>query len=459
MPSCADGAEPDSGLILDASGFLYGETRDGGKHRYGTVFMASVNGGESVLHSFLEGKSAYAGDGLLRDSKGNLYGTTSSAYIRNPKYFGVVFELKKKGFHYLHEFAVADPASGYGPNSPLVMDANGNLYSTAYSGGITNCLYENGCGLVFEITAAGSERVLYTFAGAPDGANPGGGVVVDEQGNLYGTTFYGGTGSNCEYPQFGCGTVFKIAPDGTETVLYSFKGEEDGGYPNGGLVLDSQGNLYGTTGNCGSSGCNYGAVFEVTPGGAETLLHSFAGGTDGAYPIGSLIMDGQGNLYGTTGQGGGSGCYGGEGCGTVFEVTPQGVETILYRFNGTPDGSNPAGGLVFDAQGNLYGATATGGVYGYGTVFVLPPGSEVVSIAINPANGEAGVGGTLQFEAFGTYSDGSSMDITSLVSWSSSNPSVATIQSGGLATGISVGTTTITASYEGIAGTAGLTVN
>ena len=375
MPDCADGATPDSGLILDSSGFLYGETWEGGTHRYGTVFMASVDGGESVLHSLAHGKTAYPWGGLLRDAKGILYGTTSSSYYRNPKVFGVVFELKKKTIHYLQKFLVADTANGYGLNSPLVMDANGNLFGTAYSGGTAGCLYNVGCGLVFEISASGTETVLYNFAGAPDAANPRSGVIFDGQGNFYGTTFYGGTGSGCAYPEFGCGTVFKVTRSGTETVLYSFSGEADGGYPNGGLVLDAEGNLYGTTGNCGSSGCNIGAVFKLTPSGAMTLLHSFAGGLDGAYPNGGLVLDAQGNLYGTTEEGGGSGCYGGDGCGTVFKLTPAGVETILYRFNGAPyaDGSGPAGGLVFDGQGNLYGATAGGGAYDEGTIFKIMP--------------------------------------------------------------------------------------
>ena len=215
-----------------------------------------------------------------------------------------------------------------------------------------------GCGLALALLipvggahAKSTETVLYSFTGGADGGNPFAGLIKDASGNFYGTTVEGGA--------HGLGTVFKLAPDGTETALWSFTGA-DGSYPEGGLIMDASGNLYGTTSSGGADGD--GTVFEVALNGAETVLHSFTGGPDGKGPQAGLVMDNKGKLFGTTVFGGAN------GDGTVFKVTPGGTETVLYSFAGKPDGYAPSGGLI-RRNGNFYGTTAEGGTEGLGTVF------------------------------------------------------------------------------------------
>jgi len=241
----------------------------------------------------------------------------------------------------------------------LISDTQGNLYGTAEFGTRTGCDTTYGCGTVFRLTPQGKRTVLNAFLGGEPSA-----VIMDARGSLYGTTFYDGPS--------GYGTVFEVSPQGKKTVLYSFSGGRHGAFPQAGLVADAQGNLYGTTSEggrrCVTAGC--GTVFEVTPQGAETVLYAFKGRSDGAVPYARLIWDVQRNLYGTTSGGGGN------SSGTVFEVTPQGTETVLYAFQGKSDGAVPYAGLIWDAQGNLYGTTSEGGNsgcngYGCGTVFEL----------------------------------------------------------------------------------------
>ncbi len=255
-----------------------------------------------------------------------------------------------------------DGTDGTNPYAGLVQDTQGNLYGTAYQGGM------NAVGTVFMVDTTGKETLLYTFTGTMgDGAYPIGGLVRDGQGNLYGTTNQGGTS--------GRGTVFKLDTTGKETVIHSFTGGADGTTPYAGLVQDTQGNLYGTTPQGGTS--NKGAVFKVDTTGKETVLYSFTGAKgDGEYPFAGLVQDTQGNLYGTTSQGGTS------GLGTVFKLDTTGKETVLYSFTGTGgDGANPYTGLVRDTPGNLYGTTRMGGdpTCQCGTVFkVDTTGKETV---------------------------------------------------------------------------------
>jgi len=231
-----------------------------------------------------------------------------------------------------------------------------------------------GCGLALAVLVplggahAKGFSVLHSFTGS-DGAYPTDGLIADGAGNLYGTTEFGGADNY--------GVVSKLAPDGTETVLYSFTRGSDGEYPYAGLIMDSSGNLYGTTGFGGADGA--GVIFKLAPNGTETVLHSFAGGSDGSYPQAGLIMDKKGNLYGTTPYGGGiAGCEG-YGCGTIFKLAPNGTETVLYSFTGGSDGSEPVAGLIMDSSGNLYSTTYGGGADGDGVVFKLTPnGTETV---------------------------------------------------------------------------------
>jgi len=230
--------------------------------------------------------------------------------------------------------------------------------------------------------AATLEKVLHNFnSNGTDGANPYAGLIFDAAGNLYGTTYLGGTGS-CLFSGSGCGTVFELSPNGTggwtEQVLHTFNHNgTDGIEPSAGLIFDGAGNLYGTTNGGGTQGV--GTVFELSPNGhggwTETVLYNFSGYPDGAYPYAGLIFDAVGNLYGTTEYGGTySKCYG--GCGTVFVLTPAAgggwTETVLLSFN-DHGGAYPAASLILDASGNLYGTTYEGGAFGVGTAFELTP--------------------------------------------------------------------------------------
>jgi len=381
------GDRSSAGLISDAAGNLYGTTVFGGTYSCscGTVFELTPDGSggwtETVLYSFNGTDGGYPQAGLIFDARGNLYGTTYGDGYYGP---GTAFELSPNqdgGWTetVLHTFG--NGTDGAAPYAGLIFDAAGNLYGTTTAGGTYNsCLYSaNYCGTVFELTptvgGGWTEQVLHSFNGT-DGAVPYAGLVFDAAGNLYGTTDVGGTDD--------AGTVFELTPAAgggwTETVLYSFCAQPnctDGGNPSASLILDAAGNLYGTTDYGGTycpQGC--GTVFELTPAGRETVLYSFCAQpncTDGAYPSASLIFDAAGNLYGTT-RGGGT-----YGYGTVFELTPEAnggwMENVLHSFNdnGT-DGSTPEAGLIFDAAGNLYGTTQYGGVYyNGGTVFELTP--------------------------------------------------------------------------------------
>jgi uncharacterized repeat protein (TIGR03803 family) len=294
-------------------------------------------------------------------------------------------------------FSLLGTTDGHFSRSGVVFDSVGNLYGTTqYGGGSANCSL--GCGAVYEISPVSgggwTETVLHTFTGGSDGGDPYGGVVVDSAGNVYGTTSQGGNLSASACAPHGCGVVFELSPNGsggwTETVLHAFSGERDGAAPWTGLILDSTGNLYGTTasgGNltaslCAPYGC--GVVFELSPvsgGWKENVLHGFVG-TDGWIPFGTLTFDSLGNLYGTTLQGRRTSLCQSSGCGVVFELSPVTGgwhEKVLHSFDGT-DGSLIEGGVAFDSAGNLYGTAAYGGGpangcdgEGCGTCFELSP--------------------------------------------------------------------------------------
>lgn len=367
----ADGGYPvEAGVILDASGNLYSTTIYGGitdctnGSGCGTVFMVDPTGNETVLYSFTNGPDgAHPEGGVVQDAAGNLYGTTNQGGTGGCTGVGcgVVFKVDPTGkettlfsFPAANESNLGDYPSGATPEAGLVLDAVGNLYGTTL-GGASALGDGQGLGAVFEVDTTGNETVLHSFTGAPDGARPEAGLVRDAAGNLYGTTFYGGIG-DCDSGSVGCGTVFMVDPTGNETVLYSFTGAPDGAYPLASLVQDAAGNLYGTTVSGGSSG--NGTVFKIDATGQETVLHSFSPSNlqvDGAEPRAGLILDIAGNLYGTTSLGG---AY---GFGTVFMVDTTGKETILYSFTGGADGGQPEGQLVQDAAGNLYGNTVYGG--------------------------------------------------------------------------------------------------
>jgi hypothetical protein len=342
----------------------------------------------TVLHNFQEHPAAYPASGLIADSAGNLYGTTA---IQGdcPPLCGEVFQLERTSsgwlYHIVHKFH-GPQGDGELPFGQLLLDSAGNLYGTTFSNGSSEtCIAQHAdCGTVFELSRSAkggwAEKVLYRFKGKADGAFPQGNLFLDSAGNLFGTTLGGGSfnGSNCQL--FGCGVIFELSPGVNgwkESVLYSFTGGGDGWRPEW-LTPDSDGNFLGVAELGGSSGT--GTVFKLTQqAGAWTLsvIYSFTGGSDGAYPSSQLIFDPQGNLYGTAGGGGIAGC-GGSGCGTVFELSPNGSGwdfTDIYSFSGT-DGGFPHG-ILFDSTGNMFGV-AYGGIakcpaVGCGVLFKLVP--------------------------------------------------------------------------------------
>jgi uncharacterized repeat protein (TIGR03803 family) len=347
------GASPQAGLVMDGSGNLYGAAASGGPSNAGTVFEIAHGGGAlSVLASFNGTNGANPYGTLILDSSGNLYGTTANGGASG---WGTVFEVAH-GSGTISTLASFNYTDGASPRGALIMDGSGNLYGTTYQGGA------NGYGTVFELAAGSGTITALASFDKTDGANPWGGLVMDGSGNLYGTTYQGGAS--------GYGTVFEVAQgSGTITTLASFD-KTDGANPYDALVLDGSGNLYGTTYQGGAH--PYGTVFELAQGsGTITTLASFDS-LNGRYPVAGLVMDGSGNLYGTTTQDSVS------GAGMVFEVA-RGSSTIttLATFNGT-DGANPVGGLLLDASGNLYGTTAGGGT-GYGTAFELAQGSGTIT--------------------------------------------------------------------------------
>ncbi len=391
----ADGSDPDPQLTFDSSGNLYGTTVLGGASNGGVVFelspSASGSWNESLLHNFSGGQDGdYPQTGVIFDSAGSLYGLTGAgggtAGCNQPSGCGTAFQLTRasNGFWtetVLYRFTETTPLTNLGP-SPLAIDSQGNLFATTYQGG-TNTQCYAGCGTLFELspsgTSAWTETVLSNFANAPGGYNPSGTMVFSSGGRLYGTTSLGGLAGELN------GTVFEATPASgggwTTRTAYGFP-TTDGDDSRGSLIEDAAGNLYGTTAEGGPN--NVGAVFELSPisggGWKEKILYTFTetldgGSPFGAYPSAGLVMDSAGNLYGTT-SGGGDG-----GLGTVFRLSPnsggQWSETVLHSFTGgDADGQSPFSGLALDPAGNLYGTTEFGGANGLGVVFELSQGAH-----------------------------------------------------------------------------------
>ena len=270
-----------------------------------------------------------------------------------------------------------DKADGGYPTAGLVLDKAGNLFGTTSLGGRNSC--SDGCGVVFKLGKTNKETVLHRFTGT-DGQYPDANLLRDGTGNLYGITEAGGS-DGCGV---GCGTVIRVGKSGKTTVLYAFTGGADGGTPSGSLIEDADGSLYGATFWGGDlSGCGCGVLFKLDRFGSETVLYTFAGKADGANPNGGLVWGAEGNLYGTAAYGGDSSCY--PGCGTVFKLNTNGQVTVLHSFTAGADGVYPYAGLIRDMKGNLYGTTAGGGKptklcpTGCGTVFkVGKTGEETV---------------------------------------------------------------------------------
>lgn len=405
FPGNSGGAKPVQSLAVDSAGDLFSTTFSGGKHGAGTAFMLTPSGGGGYVETDVADFTGTYGSnpvgGLVIDSSGNFYGT---AQIGGHASHGTAFRLSPvAGGGYkptvLHSFTGGSDG-GY-PDAPLTLDLSGNLFGTAMLGGNVSGLCAStgasgGCGTVYQLTPQSNGTfkfsTLYQFKGGADGSNPAyyGQLVLDNTGNIYGVTTYGGTSVNCG--SYGCGTVFMLSPTAgghyRKQTLYSFLGvggsSLDGWGPLGRLLIDKAGVLYGTTYYGGNGPCTAGSVvgcgtvFSLSKSGGgwkETVLYSFLGEPDASLPYGGFVFDSVGNIFGTAG--GGAGCI--QGCGTVYELSPNGSgswsESVIYRFQGGLDGSSPDA-LTPDGMGGFYGLTGAGGQAsgdGFGTVFHLVP--------------------------------------------------------------------------------------
>ncbi len=319
---------------------------------------------------------------LVLDSQGNLYGVISTG---GDSYKGNVYRLSPTqagDWNLTVLYSFTSGSDGGYPSGGVILDQAGNLYGTTYYGGLLSECSGVGCGVVFELSpglnGSWTETVLHSFL-ETEGALPASQLVFGTKGILYGTTSVGGTATNCEgTPANGCGVVFRLAPSQggwTEATLHSFD-FTDGAYPQG--ITYHGGKLYGTTIAGGSR--FVGTVFEVTPtksGGTENVIHSFGSGADATQPTGAVIFGKKGTLYGSASRGGNSACNN-QGCGAIFELTPSEgtwTESILHQFTGGDDGAQPYGTPILGKGGNLLGTTISGGVSGYGVVFELPQGN------------------------------------------------------------------------------------
>lgn len=365
LSNCYDGMIPQGGLIMDSNGSLYGVAFNGGDYiPGGVVFKLSPQGEETILHDF----GAIPNDGnqpqgaLIMDRRSNLYGTTVTGGANDSSGGGdgTVFKLSRDGTEtILYNFG-GTSTDGILPRAGVIMDAKGNLYGTTNQGGAY------GLGTVFRVTPKGAEAILHSFGGtgSTDGAYPWSSLVMDGNGNLYGTTYLGGTG--------GEGTAFEISAKGEYSILHNFGvTSTDGSFVNTSLTLDGEGNLYGTTYNGGAK--NVGTIFKLTPtsGGSwhETILYNFTDIDSCYFPASGIALDPNGGMYGTTLVG---------GAGTTFPlgcayVISAGRLTNLHSFGAYPDGSNPAGNLLMAPQGTLYGVTSAGGNDGWGVAFEVVP--------------------------------------------------------------------------------------
>jgi uncharacterized repeat protein (TIGR03803 family) len=371
-----DGEYPATDLVVDSTGTIYGTTTQGGGLNSGTVFALSPSGqgwDESVIYSFTSGPDGgQPYNGVTLDAQGNLYGTavTGGTGQACEGGCGVVYKLTKSGGTWtqsvLYNFTGGNDGSG--PGAGLTFDRKGNLYGMAPTGG------EFGVGVIYKLAPDGSggwtQSVLHAFTGGADGATGSAGRLMVSSGRLYGVATVGGAN--------GKGTVFRLNPQAgggwTLETLYAFKGPPDGGLPYGAVIRDGAGRLYGTTYYDGAH--DAGAVYQLTPTASgpwdEKVIYSFAGGPDGSHPVSHLNFDAAGNLYGTTSEGGDESCN----CGTIFKLTPAGARwqyTVVHAFQGSPDGKYAYNGMAPGPGGKLYGSTVHGGDADDGVIFAFVP--------------------------------------------------------------------------------------
>jgi uncharacterized repeat protein (TIGR03803 family) len=360
--SCADGSNPQGGLLLASDGNFYGVANQGGANGFGTVFRITAAGKLTTLHSFTQTDGAYPQVGLIQATDGNFYGATSNGGANSG---GTAFEITKSGtLTLLHSFGVVGGGDGYTPNG-LIQATDGNFYGTGYNGGIEGgCAPLSGGGTFFQLTSSGTLTPLAMFC-QPNGFYPNSALVQAASGNFYGTTAGGGNGTST-----GFGTVYEMTSTGSSTSLYSFclqTGCADGSDPQA-LILGTDGNFYGTT-RSGGANSGTGTVFEITPTGQLTTLQTFTGiGTSGVNPTGALLLDTNGTFYGTTWSGGKNGSY-----GTLFSLA-----TGLGPFVETIPASGKVGTKVIILGTNLKGATAVN-FNGTAATFKVVGSSEITT--------------------------------------------------------------------------------
>ncbi len=352
--SPSDGKNPYAGLVTGSDGNFYGTATGGGTNNSGTIFRISPGGSYTNFYIFAgfpsDGSTPYAR--LARGNDGNFYGTTYQGGTNND---GTVFRIGPDGSYTNLYFFGSFHFDGANSSGGLVLGGDGNFYGTTSLGGTNND------GTVFRISANGNYTSLHSFAGPPtEGDEPIAGLVQGNDGNFYGTTYFGGTNNE--------GTAFRISPAGSYTNLHFFAGHPgDGANPYGGLVQGSDGSFYGTTVSGGTH--SLGTVFKIDASGNYTVLYNFGGTlTDGDNPSSAVVQGSDGNFYGMTDSGGTNI----NGYGSVFRISPSGSYTNIYSFNGPPsDGAGPFAALVQGGDGNFYGTIRGGGINSDGTVIKL----------------------------------------------------------------------------------------
>jgi uncharacterized repeat protein (TIGR03803 family) len=374
----SDGQEPTASLVQGFDGDFYGTTDVGGLYGpFGTVFGVTPSGTQEMSYSFCSQPQCLNGSvpvaGLVQATDGNLYGATQNGGASGR---GTIFKITPGGtLVTIYSFCAKERCKdGTYPLAALVQTNDGNFAGATSEGGTGGggyCSTHQGCGTIFKITSTGILTTLYNFCAQTDcvdGFDPTAGLFQAADGNLYGTTNAGGQGH---------GTVFRITPSEKFTVLHSFSGGDDGAAPEAPLIQAVDGALYGTTNQGGSQGCHAcGTAFKITTGGTFAAYHFV--GTNGAFPVGGLVQATDGDFYGTTSAGGsGDNCGNETGrCGTIFKLTSGGKLSAIYSFctqTGCPDGFSPVGGLVQGTDGNMYGTTSNGG-NNAGTIFSVSLG-------------------------------------------------------------------------------------
>jgi uncharacterized repeat protein (TIGR03803 family) len=416
----SDGSNP-NGLVQGTDGNFYGTTYRGGAYTnygdgLGTVFKTTPSGALTTLYSFGDIDGDGPVDGLVQGADGDFYGTTEygGLYVSHwGDTFGTVFRITTNGtLTSLYSFSGGDGAN---PAAGLARGADGNFYGTTSAGGENYYLDD---GTVFKIATDGSFTSLISLSGR-NGNEPRGRLVQGLDGNFYGTTCAGGRYS------WSRGTIFKMTTNGTLSTLYSFTGGSDGDYPVAGLVQGADGNFYGTTRYGGTNGS--GTVFKIMTNGTFTSLYLFSGGADGANPAAGLVRGADGNFYGTTESGGIYQGRWGETFGTAFEITPDGVLTTVYFFTGGNDGAYPNSTLVQGADGNFYGTTYSGGVYGNGVIYRLSLGSVPAPVFQSVTKIGGMIALTWSSVAGQTYQLQYKTDLDQLSWTDSGSPTVATV--------------------------------